>query len=160
MVMERLSRLPRKLMPRIFKGFTRKEKKRKRTESIFRTLKAYGIYQDWHEFSLVIAEGSILIPTSGVLQPRPSHVVTNLVTPSTCFSHVGPRVTSTGVREGYFMSRMLITVCRFIVNCQLTRPPFQCLVLFFHQIQGAMCFLSTIILCLLKQKGVPIVAHR
>lgn len=41
MVIERLSRLPRKLMPRIFKGFTRKQM----TETISGPLKVSGIYQ-------------------------------------------------------------------------------------------------------------------
>lgn len=39
-VIERLSRLPRKLMPRIVKGFTRE----KMTKTIFRTLKENEIY--------------------------------------------------------------------------------------------------------------------
>ena len=51
MVIERLSLLPRKLMPRMFKGFTGEKK----TKTIFKTLTANGIYQHWHGFLLVIS---------------------------------------------------------------------------------------------------------
>lgn len=52
MVMERLSRLPRKLMPRILKGFTRKQA----TMTVSETLKASGIYQYWPGFLIVVSE--------------------------------------------------------------------------------------------------------
>lgn len=93
MVIERLSRLPRKLMPRILKGFTRKQM----TMTISETSKASGIYQHWQGFLLVISERGNFIRTSCVFQPKPSPMVIPFMTPSPCFFLVGQRRTSTGV---------------------------------------------------------------
>lgn len=78
MVIERLSRLPRKLMPRIFKGFTRKQM----TKTIPGTLKATGTYQHRHGFLLLIAESNF-IQTSWVFLPRSGHIVINFMTTMT-----------------------------------------------------------------------------
>lgn len=79
MVIERLSRLPRKLMPRILRGFTKKQT----TVTISETSKASGIYQG---FPVVISERGNFIQTSCVFQPKSSPMAIHLLTSSPGFS--------------------------------------------------------------------------
>ena len=116
MVIERLSRLPRKLMPRMFKGFTGKKK----------TDNFQSFDSKWHVSTLAWVPPCHFIKKQlnpnlmGIAAKTQSHCHRHHAL-STSFSHVGLRKTSIGVCKVHFMPRMCITACRPVVNCPLVR---------------------------------------
>ena len=116
MVIERLSRLPRKLMPRMFKGFTGKKK----------TDNFQSFDSKWHVSTLAWVPPCHFIKKQlnpnlmGIAAKTQSHCHRHHAL-STSFSHVGLRKTSIGVCKVHFMPRMCITACRPVVNCPLIR---------------------------------------
>lgn len=140
MVMDRLSRLPRKLMPRMFRGFTAKQT----TRTVSGTWKLRGIYQHW-------------IPPCHFRkkQLHPNLADLPAETPATWSSTAGPpghtlptrpRTTSTGVCEGHSMPSMLVTNTAYSLDLR-----FKCFILFSTQFKVPLNF-TYHYLCLLKQK--------
>jgi hypothetical protein len=108
MVTDRLSRLPRKLMPRMFKGFTRKKTAKE----------ICGRLEHKKRSSTLTWVHSCRSGRSNFLSKlRPT--VTKFTTLSMFFFQHGLGSTSTGVRKECLTPRVLAVLRRFIVICQL-----------------------------------------